>query len=294
MELFYGDLKKEDGCLYSYSYLLDKDTNEKKNYILNTPYLIVEKKPYCNNSKWFMDLIIPSEEKEFFKKISNFEENMFDIIVNNKDNWFPDKIINGKKYRLTIEVLDEFRVPLMRFNKDHQCKIKLEISKNINIKDLKNIENGEKIKFEMEYLGIKFRKHHFANKWFIKNFYYEETDNYYFGDQDELNITDSFLTEFVEEENILNSLEENRKQLQIKKKPKQPEVEEPQQPEVEEPQQLEVEEELQKPEAEEINVIQKQEEKSVNMEVKNIKLEKIKSKSKKKTKKKLFLMTKSK
>ena len=185
-----------------------------------------------------MDLIIPSEEKEFFKKISNFEENMFDIIVNNKDNWFPDKIINGKKYRLTIEVLDEFRVPLMRFNKDHQCKIKLEISKNINIKDLKNIENGEKIKLEMEYIGIKFRKHHFANKWFIKNFYYEETDNYYFGEQDELNITDSFLSEFVEEENILNSLEENRKQLQ-------PEVEEPQQ-EVVEPQPEVVEEEQQK------------------------------------------------
>ena len=57
------------------------------------------------------------------------------------------------KNMINIEVLDEFRVPLMRFNKDHQCKIKLEISKNINIKDLKNIENGEKIKLEMEYMN---------------------------------------------------------------------------------------------------------------------------------------------
>ena len=91
----YKEPKKESDGMYSYVF---SENNEE--IIFESPYLKVIEEPYLYKNKYYIDVSISQEEKNFFKKIVNSEEEMIETIYNNSKNWF------GKKY--PINILDDY------------------------------------------------------------------------------------------------------------------------------------------------------------------------------------------
>ena len=212
MNYNYKEPEKESDGMYSY---VTNENNE--NIVFESPYLTIIKEPYLYKNKYYIDLSIPQEEKEFFKKIVNYEEEMIETIYNNSKKWF------GKRY--PIDILDDYHLPLIKVNKQGIPKIKLllddEIIENNNLTiDTKKI-------FNIHFIGIKFLRQNFSLIWKIKNFKNEDEEVMFFNDENSEDIMKSFVSDFEEEvdyesdyENQMKTLDElrNTKKLDKNKK----------------------------------------------------------------------------
>ena len=132
-------IKESDGM---YSYVFSENNEE---IIFESPYLKVLEEPYLYKNKYYIDVSISQEEKNF-KKIVNCEEEMIETIYNNSKNWF------GKKY--PINILDDYHLPLIKVNEQGIPKIKLLLDNEI-IENNNLIKDSKKI-FYIHFVGIKF------------------------------------------------------------------------------------------------------------------------------------------
>ena len=212
MNYNYKEPEKESDGMYSY---VSDENNE--NIVFESPYLKLSKEPYLYKNKYYIDVSISQEEKNFFKKIVNSEEEMIETIYNNSKNWF------GKKY--PIDILDDYHLPLIKVNKQGIPKIKLlldnEIIENNNLTiDTKKI-------FYIHFIGIKFLRQNFSLIWKIKNFKNEDEEVMFFNDENNEDIMKSFISDFEEEidyesdyENQMKTLDEIKNTKKLNKKSK--------------------------------------------------------------------------
>ena len=207
----YKEPKKESDGMYSYVF---SENNEE--IIFESPYLKVIEEPYLYKNKYYIDVSISQEEKNFFKKIVNSEEEMIETIYNNSKNWF------GKKY--PINILDDYHLPLIKVNEQGIPKIKLLLDNEI-IANNNLIKDSKKI-FYIHFVGIKFLRQNFSLIWKIKNYKNEDEEVMFFNDDNHEDIMKSFVSDFDNEvdyesdyENQMKTLDEirNNNQLDIKK-----------------------------------------------------------------------------
>lgn len=195
-------IRESDGM---YSYVFQEENNDK--IYFDTPYLILSKKPYLSKDKLYLEAIIPSNEKDFFRKIINYEEDMINIIHKNSRLWF------GKT--MPIEILDDFHLPLTKINNEGIPKIKLQL--NNDFIDNDTLEVGDKIMFNLHYVGIKFLRQNFCLSCKIEN-YRREDEEILFDNNVHDNIMESFINnaedynnDFNEQIKILDDIKKSNK-----------------------------------------------------------------------------------
>ena len=137
--------------------------------IFKTPELTINQVIHKNENEKYIDLIIPSDNKEFFEFIANIDDHNMLNIYNNTKLWFNKSI--------PLDVLDDFHRPVVKIKKSGTAVFRTSFINN----ELDELVEGDSGYFTLKLDSIKLYKREFITNWIILKYEKPDTD-YEFGE----------------------------------------------------------------------------------------------------------------
>lgn len=159
-----------DKPVYIKNKQIAKTNYNNDNLIIKTP-IVLTKTNIINGKKKYINIELNKSNRDFFKFITETEENGVQKVYNNCKEWF------GKE--ISLNILDDYHNQLIKLSSNNNPTIKLFINDDTEIVDNEKIIKNILVKLEIQYIGLKFLKQQYTSEWLIKKIelYKEENED---------------------------------------------------------------------------------------------------------------------